>query len=355
MATPDSSKQSWASGMTFYVVYVSLITAIGPLHFGFHLAELNAPQEVLTCGAKPSISKSLTLISHLRTSLVSKAPSLSGLPTCIPMNPTLFGLVSSIYTLGGLIGALSIGLLAGNFASPGPRANAGYLRSLTSKLPSPPSGRLAQMRLTTLCFVLGPLAEALAPSIWSLAIGRFISGIGSGAALVVVPIYISEVAPPSRKGLFGALTQVMTNVGILLAQVLGYFLSYGNMWRVVFAVAGAVGVAQALGLFFVPESPKWLAERGQVEKAKRILRRVRGRGVDVEEEVSGWDVGDQGQEEEEESLLRNPDSRPDPPGKPHPPKTPSPCSAPSCTPPTAAPSSPSSASWLPNNSAASTP
>lgn len=288
------------------------------------------------------------------------------------MNPTLFGLVSSIYTLGGLIGALSIGLLAGNFASPGPRANAGYLRSLTSKLPSPPSGRLAQMRLTTLCFVLGPLAEALAPSIWLLAIGRFISGIGSGAALVVVPIYISEVAPPSRKGLFGALTQVMTNVGILLAQVLGYFLSYGNMWRVVFAVAGAVGVAQALGLFFVPESPKWLAERGQVEKAKRILRRVRGRGVDVEEEVSGWDVGGQEQgvlptstdrtapltsiqKKKKNPFSATPTHGPPPPANPTPPKSPSPCSAPSCTPPTAAPSSPSSASWLPNNSAASTP
>ena len=122
-------------------------------------------------------------------------------------------------------------------------------------------------------------------------IGRFISGLGSGAALVVVPIYIAETAPPNEKGLFGALTQVMTNVGIVLAQLLGYFLSYGNMWRVVFAVAGAIGLVQALGLIFVPESPKWLAERGQVEKARRILRRVRGRRVNIEEEMNGWEVG----------------------------------------------------------------
>lgn len=207
------------------------------------------------------------------------------------MNSTRFGLVSSIYTLGGLIGALVIGVLASNPSSKGALPQASRAGSLLSKLPSPPSGRLAQMRWITLFFVLGPLLESLAPAVWVLVMGRFISGLGSGAALVVVPIYISETAPPSKKGLFGALTQVTTNVGIVLAQLLGYFLSYGNMWRVVFAVAGAIGVVQALGLCFVPESPKWLAERGQVDKARRILKRVRGKNVNVEEEMSGWEMG----------------------------------------------------------------
>ena len=207
------------------------------------------------------------------------------------MNPTQFGLVSSIYTLGGLIGALTSGMLASGSLTTNPVHSTGYTGHLFSKLPSPPSGRLAQMRLTTLFFVLGPLFESLAPAIWVLVIGRFLSGLGAGAAIVVVPIYISETAPPREKGLFGALTQVMVNVGIVLAQLLGYFLSYANMWRVVFAVAGAVGVVQFLGLCFVPESPKWLAERGRVGTAKRVLGRVRGKGVDVEEEMNGWEIG----------------------------------------------------------------
>lgn len=209
------------------------------------------------------------------------------------MNSTQFGLVSSMYTVGGLIGALVIGMLASSLpnSSKGTLAKTNRAGSLFSRLPSPPSGRLSQMRLITLFFILGPVFEALAPQIWVLVLGRFISGLGSGATLVVVPIYLAETAPPSEKGLFGALTQVMTNVGIVVTQLLGYFLSYGNMWRVVFAVAGGIGVVQSLGLWFVPESPKWLAERGQVDKARRILKRVRGRGVNIEEEMGGWELG----------------------------------------------------------------
>lgn len=144
------------------------------------------------------------------------------------------------------------------------------------------------MRLTTLFFVVGPLLESLAVNIALLCLGRFISGIGAGAAVVVVPIYISEIAPPKEKGLFGAFTQVMINLGILISQLLGYFFSRDNMWRVILATAGGIGAVQLLGLSFVPESPKWLAEHHSPERARAILRRIRGRKVNIEEEVKAW-------------------------------------------------------------------
>jgi MFS family permease len=56
------------------------------------------------------------------------------------------------------------------------------------------------------------VAETLAPAISLLSFGRFLSGIGSGAAIVVGPIYISEVAPPSARGLFGAFTQISPRI-----------------------------------------------------------------------------------------------------------------------------------------------
>lgn len=121
------------------------------------------------------------------------------------MTESQFAFVSSIYTVGGLIGALGAGPLS------------------THK------GRLLPLRLTTVLHTLGPLLSSLAPSIAVIAVGRFISGLGSGASLVVVPIYISEIAPRDSKGLYGALTQVMINLGILVASLLGYFLSYGSM------------------------------------------------------------------------------------------------------------------------------
>ena len=117
------------------------------------------------------------------------------MPQCIPMGPSQFGLVSSIYTLGGLVGALLAGPVATKY------------------------GRRTALFATTLFFILGPIGETLAPAVPVLALGRFLSGVGSGAAIVVGPIYVSEIAPPESKGLFGAFTQIMTNVGILLTPL----------------------------------------------------------------------------------------------------------------------------------------
>jgi MFS family permease len=182
------------------------------------------------------------------------------------MNPTQLGLVSSIFTLGGLNGALSAGPVAARY------------------------GRLITMRLTTIFCVLGPAGEALAPSIGVLAAGRFVSGLGAGAALVVVPIYISEISPPRQKGFFGAFTQIMTNMGIFVTQLLGYFLSHGHMWRVILAVAGIIGLIQLAGLTFAIDSPKWEADQGKAVKAKSDLRRLRGHGADIQKEVEGWGI-----------------------------------------------------------------
>lgn len=146
------------------------------------------------------------------------------------------------------------------------------------------------MQLTTIFFALGPIFEALSPNIGVMAFGRLVSGVGAGASVVVVPIYISEIAPPAEKGFFGAFTQVMCNAGILVTQLLGYFLSKGQYWRIILAAGGIIAVGQSLGLFLSVESPKYLAERGQTTKAKRILRRLRGDKFDIEEEVRSWGI-----------------------------------------------------------------
>jgi len=186
------------------------------------------------------------------------------LPQCIPMNPAQIGLVSSIFTLGGLVGALAVGPLSAR------------------------CGRLLVMRIDTLFFALGPVAEALAPNVGVMAFGRFISGLGAGASLVVVPIYISEIAPPKEKGFFGSFTQIMTNMGILTTQLLGLFWSHGQMWRLILAVAGVIGVIQFLGLLLAVESPKWQADHGKPRKAKANLQRIRGHKADIQEEYESW-------------------------------------------------------------------
>ncbi len=154
-------------------------------------------------------------------------------------------------------------------------------------------GRLLAMRLTAVVFFLGSVTETFSTSMIVLAVGRVLNGIGAGASTVIVPLYISEVAPVTSRGFFGAFTQITVNIGILLTQTLGFFLSYGSAWRLILGTGMALSIVQLMGLFAVPESPAWLAShRGDVTRARRILQRLRGAGASLEMEVANWPAGD---------------------------------------------------------------
>lgn len=181
------------------------------------------------------------------------------------MNEAAYATISSLFTLGALAGALVAG-------------------PLSSK-----RGRLSVMRYTAVLYAVGSLIEAVAASVWVMSLGRVISGLGAGASTVIVPLYISEVSPPTERGLFGAMTQVSINVGILFTQTLGYFLSYGHAWRWILAAGLCVAVLQAVGLVCVPESPVWLANNGDVAGGKRTMQRIRGTASDIQAEVATWD------------------------------------------------------------------
>ena len=247
----------------------------------FHQAELNAPQDVITCR-----KKSISAVSVLAKWVTSSRPKphTGLLPDCIPMNEAAFATVSSIFMLGGLAGALCAGPLSSR------------------------RGRLPVMRATAVLYVVGAAVETIAGSVWIMALGRLVSGIGAGASTVVVPLYISEIAPPRERGLFGAMTQISINVGILGTQTLGFFLSYGNAWRWIMGIGACIAVAQAFGMLAVPESPAWLAAHGDATRAKRTLQRIRGKGIDIQEEVAAWhrDAGSR-TTSEEEGLLAQPE------------------------------------------------
>ncbi|KAK0254459.1 hypothetical protein B0A54_13031 [Friedmanniomyces endolithicus] len=252
---------------TPYLLFLLSSATIGPLLFGYHLAELNEPQEVITCSPQKATTTS------------------PNFPQCIPMDTLQFGLVTSIFTLGGLVGALCGG-------------------PITTKY-----GRLKAMLVAAVFAAIGPFFEALATNIALFTTGRFIAGLGAGASTVIVPIYISEMAPPGQKGFFGSFTQVSINVGILITQFLGLFLSRGQLWRIILAVGGAIAMAQFVALMLAgQESPKWLAENGQAARAKRILRKMRGHEADIDQEVAGWGLGsEQDLDDEEETLLSGED------------------------------------------------
>lgn len=158
------------------------------------------------------------------------------------------------------------------------------------------------MRITSVFFILGASLETLAGTVPIMSIGRLLSGVGAGASTVIVPLYISEVAPPNERGLFGSMTQVTINIGILLTQSLGFFLSKGSLWRIILAVGAGLGLLQGFGLLFMPESPAWLAAHKDPQLAIRTLQRIRGSGNSIADETSTWNVTKSA--EEEESLLQ---------------------------------------------------
>lgn len=174
------------------------------------------------------------------------------------MSEAEFATLSSMYIAGGFLGAMTSGQLNG--------------------------GRLSLMRAISLFFLLGSAIETLAGSVLVMSFGRFIAGIGAGAAGVVGPLYIKEIAPPEERGLFGTMTQVFINLGILITQVLGYYLSRGSMWRIILSVGGGLAVIQFMGLLGSRESPIWLANNGHPEAAKEVLERIRSKSGGLSEE-----------------------------------------------------------------------
>jgi SP family arabinose:H+ symporter-like MFS transporter len=139
-------------------------------------------------------------------------------------------------------------------------------------------GRRRVLMLSAVLFAFSAVLAALPRTLGEFMAARFIGGLAIGVASLLAPVYIAEVAPARNRGRLVSLNQMAIVTGILLAYLINWLLSFGGpeSWRWMFASA-AVPSAFLLGaLFFVPESPRWLAEQSQEEEALRVLTRVNG-------------------------------------------------------------------------------
>jgi SP family galactose:H+ symporter-like MFS transporter len=168
-------------------------------------------------------------------------------------------LVVSVVLVGAAVGALSGGGLADIF------------------------GRRLMLLVTAAIFVAGALVCAAAPSLVVLVIGRLIVGLGIGFATSTVPIYISEVSPPQARGWQVSLFQLAITIGILAAYLVDYVFSSSMAWRWMLGLAVVPGAILGIGMIRMPESPRWLAEHGQTDLARRVLSRIRA-GKNIESE-----------------------------------------------------------------------
>ena len=211
-----------------YVLFLSLTAALGGFLFGFDTAVIS--------GAERDI-QDIWELSDLK-----------------------HGLAVAIALYGTVIGALFGGIPADRY------------------------GRKTSLFLIGVLYLGSALGSALAPEVNSFMFFRFLGGLGVGASSVVAPLYISEIAPASKRGQLVALYQFNIVFGILMAYFSNYLIGNAqleNAWRWMLGVEAIPALIYSLLILRVPKSPRWLiAKHNDFENARRILTKTDPSGVD---------------------------------------------------------------------------
>ncbi|MFC5527496.1 sugar porter family MFS transporter [Rhodanobacter ginsengisoli] len=147
-------------------------------------------------------------------------------------------------------------------------------------------GRKRSLILGGVLFVLGSLLSGLAWSPETLVAARLVLGLAIGIATFTAPLYLAEVAPEYIRGAMISLYQLMITIGILVAFLSDTAFSYSGNWRWMLGIIAIPGMLFLLGLFVLPDSPRWLMMRGRRQEAADVLQRLRGDSDQVAREVA---------------------------------------------------------------------
>jgi SP family arabinose:H+ symporter-like MFS transporter len=222
---------SASNKMNTYVLFVSVIAAMGGLLFGYDTAVISGTVEAL----------------RMHFSL----------------NPL---------ELGWVVGGALIGCVAG----------AAIAGKLTDAF-----GRRAVLLASAALFLISGIWCYFAPSANELNLARIVGGIGVGFSSLLVPVYIAELAPASHRGALVSLNQVAILLGMVLSYIANAWIgSFGDAawltetgWRIMLGAEAVPALFFLLLTLIVPESPRWLLKRGRVHDARTILERLHGKAA----------------------------------------------------------------------------
>jgi SP family galactose:H+ symporter-like MFS transporter len=146
-------------------------------------------------------------------------------------------------------------------------------------------GRKVSLILGAILFVAGSLFCAFAWSIASLIVARVVLGLAIGIATFTAPLYISEIAPPEKRGSMISTYQLMITIGILAAFISDTLFAYSGAWRWMLGIVAVPGALFLIGVTRLPNSPRWLLMRGRSREARDVLNELRRNDRVVEAEV----------------------------------------------------------------------
>lgn len=134
-------------------------------------------------------------------------------------------------------------------------------------------------------FTVSSIGAALPRNLIEFVGARFVGGVAIGMASTLSPLYIAEISPAARRGLLVSLNQLAIVTGILLSYSVNYLLTGTgpSNWRWMFASATIPSVAFLLTLLSIPESPRWLVQKGRVSEAQDFMSRIVGSRAAVSE------------------------------------------------------------------------
>ena len=220
---------------TSYVLLISGAAAIGGFLFGFDTAVIN--------GAVAAIQKAFNASS-------------AGI-----------GFAVSSALLGSAVGAFFAGPIADRY------------------------GRAKSMIVASGFFLISAIGSGIAVGIWDFSFWRLVGGGAVGAASVIAPAYIAEVAPAHLRGRLGSLQQLAIVVGIFIALLCDYFIAVAAgsaeapfwfgiaAWRWMFWTEIPPALLYGIGALLIPESPRYLVAQGREAEAARVLAKVEGGDV----------------------------------------------------------------------------
>ena len=189
-----------------------------------------------------------------------------------------FHLASALH-IGWAMSSALIGALAGAL----------FAGTLSDKF-----GRKPLLVLSGLLFVVTSIGTGLAPNFLFFVANRLLGGVAIGIASNLSPLYIAEVAPASMRGRLVSVNQLTIALGVMAAQIANWLIAQPTppgttvdqipfdswnvqaAWRWMFGVTAVPAAIFFIAMFFVPESPRWLAKKGRSEKSLKVLEKIGG-------------------------------------------------------------------------------
>ena len=223
----------------------------------------------------------------------------SNLPAAPAVNMGIVYLLTAIAALGGLLFGYDTAVISGAIgflqvkfeltaAMKGWAASSAIIGCIFGALfagyMSDRFGRKKILILTAFLFGVSAIGSALPNNLTQFALARFVGGLGVGAASMLSPLYITELAPAKVRGMLVSLYQLAIVIGILLiffvnllVQNMGdeaWNVNWG--WRYMLGSETLPALLFFTAMFFVPESPRWLAKEKREEEALGVLSRING-------------------------------------------------------------------------------